>query len=193
MKRVDPEVAALRKRFAQHREEQSRAQPQEITPEELHRLSDNRLARQAAELRRIVACHRAEQVLARAAGDKEIFTTLGMLAGSLEKDAKLCEVERRDRAALLKKGQRRTQSKAAAAAPRPGRRPALRELIDDVMRAERCIDFKTFLRRWEGETLGGLRLTACTDGRYTIKDASGDGGSITYTVGYIGKLYSQAR
>jgi hypothetical protein len=78
--------------------------------------------------------------------------------------------------------------------PRANARKALKTAVLRLMRKYRLDDteFKVFIRAWEAQTLGGLRLTPDGAG-YLVTDENGD--DLTrqvYAVGTLRLMYSRA-
>lgn len=193
------ELSAMRARWAQSWAERQAAPPADtITPDELAQRAADELAQHKGESLRVAARHRALQAAAH--GDKTTARTLGMLAAHLEQAAALAEAQRRDRAARLAKWQRtaRTSDKMSALAKRdrPGRRPALRDVLAETLGPlkREGVQFRVLLRRWRMERIGALRLEDLGAGRFRVTDEDGDEAAhADYTRGYLEKLYSMAR
>jgi hypothetical protein len=190
------ELAAMRARWQRSWAERQAAPLDTITPEELHRRAVDELGRRKAECLRIAKNHRRLQAEAAQAGDKGISTTLGMLAANLEQTAALAEAEIRDRATKAAKWQRTLRNREAAKRERPGRRPALRELLTETLGPlkREGVEFRTLLRRWRQERIGTLRLDDLGAGRFRVTDEDGDeSATADYSRGTLQRLYSQSR
>ena len=90
------------------------------------------------------------------------------------------------------------QSRAAAKAPRPGRRSALRAQVVDLMRSYSSsgAEFKDFMKAWAHDrVLQGLAIEVCVQGehagKYLVTDENAnEDSSQPYTWGSLMKLYS---
>jgi hypothetical protein len=202
--RVKPELSAMRARWAQSWAERQAAPADTLTPDERAQRAADELAQRAAdepaqrkaESLRVAAHHRALQAEAAAHGDKTTARTLGMLAAHLEQSAALAEAEIRDRAAKAAKWQRTARNRAIAKHDRPGRRPALRDVLAETLGPlkREGVQFRVLLRRWRMERIGALRLEDLGAGRFRVTDEGGDEAAhADYTRGTLQRLYSESR
>jgi hypothetical protein len=166
-----------------------------MSPDELHAAMLANLERRKRHALRMARHHRDLATKATAAGETEMASTLRLLAANLEAAAALAEAERRDREACHAKAMRATKNVELAQRERPGRRPAMRELLRDHLGPLKRsgLQFKVLLKRWENERIGPLRLYDLGDGRYRIVDEDADAAPVEYTARYLEKLYSKAR
>lgn len=91
---------------------------------------------------------------------------------------------------------RKTQSKAAAKAPRPGAKDPLKAAITKAMQSHKlsCENFKTFMSMWSNGHLCGLTIKAFDNKEtYVITDENSDMGEKKYTWGSLQAMYSQAK
>lgn len=91
---------------------------------------------------------------------------------------------------------RKTQSKVAAKAPRPGAKSPLRAEIAIAMRSHKsdCANFQTFMSMWSNQHLNGLTIkTFDHKETYVITDENGDMGEKRYAWGSLEAMYSQAK
>jgi hypothetical protein len=191
------ELSAMRARWAQSwAERQAAPTADTITPEELDRRAVEELAQRKDDLLRLAKLRRADQAAHMAHGDRDTARTAGLLAAHHEQAAALAEAEVRDRATKRAKAQRATKNRELAQRSRPGRRPALLEVLLSTLGPlkREGEPFRLLLRRWRMERIGSLRLEDIGGGRFRVTDEDGDDDArADYTRGYLEKLYSKAR